>query len=179
MYGNTQGELTGLYARLPIITMRPVSWPWSIWSRRGLIACPSSLRGPSTIRGRDRMTGSSFLRSWLTTGKEPLPSRWEIYPPKGTTSDVNDSVEAYMRLLEGNASSEIVNICSGKTISVANILEEMNAIAGYNIEVASDPSLFRKNDIARLVGSNRKLRALTGFAPNVPIQQTLRRMYLA
>ena len=55
----------------------------------------------------------------------------------------------------------------------------MNTIAGYQIEVEADSSLFRRNDIARLVGSNRKLRELTGFAPSIPIQQTLRRMYLA
>ena len=55
----------------------------------------------------------------------------------------------------------------------------MNAIAGYTIEVEADASLFRRNDIARLVGSNRKLRELTGFVPSTPIEQTLRRMYLA
>jgi nucleoside-diphosphate-sugar epimerase len=92
-------------------------------------------------------------------------------------SDVEDVVEAYMRLLESNVSSEIVNICSGRTISIASIIVQMNAIAGYPLEVATDPSLFRRNDLARLWGSNRKLQDLTGFAPKKPIQETLRRMY--
>ncbi len=94
-------------------------------------------------------------------------------------SDVDDVVEAYMRLLESNARSEVVNICSGSTVSVASMIVAMNAIAGYAMEVEVDSSLFRRNDIARLVGSNRKLRELTGFAPGKPIQETLRRMYLA
>ena len=73
--------------------------------------------------------------------------------------------------------SEVVNICRGETISVAAILAEMNHIAGYSIKVELEPSLMRRNDISRLVGSNQKLRSLTGFAPSRPIQDTLRRMY--
>lgn len=92
-------------------------------------------------------------------------------------SDIEDVVEAYVRLLESNAKSEVVNICSGRTISVASIIAEMDAIAGYEIQVEADPSLFRRNDLARLWGSNRKLRELTGFAPSKPIPDTLRRMY--
>ncbi len=92
-------------------------------------------------------------------------------------SDVEDLVEAYMRLLESDARSEIVNICSGKTISVAAIVAEMNRIARYEIKVETQRELLRTNDINRLVGSNRKLRTLTGFTPATPIQQTLQRMY--
>jgi nucleoside-diphosphate-sugar epimerase len=94
-------------------------------------------------------------------------------------SDVEDLVEAYMRLLESDARSEIVNICSGKTVSVAAIIAEMNGIAKYSLKIEADRSLFRRNDLTRLCGSNRKLRDLTGFVPTTPIQETLRRMYAA
>ncbi len=92
-------------------------------------------------------------------------------------SDVEDLVEAYMRLLESGVRSEVVNICSGTTVSIASIVTEMNAIAGYMMEVEADSSLLRRNDLARLRGSNRKLKELTGFSPGRPIQETLRRMY--
>jgi nucleoside-diphosphate-sugar epimerase len=94
-------------------------------------------------------------------------------------SDVEDLVEAYMRLLESDARSEIVNICSGKTVSVAAIVAEMNRIAGYEIKVETQPALLRKNDINRLVGNNQKLRRLTGFAPSTGIRETLLKMYAA
>lgn len=94
-------------------------------------------------------------------------------------SDVTDVVEAYMRLLESNARSEVVNICSGKPISVAAIVSEMNKIAGYEIKVETQQEFLRKNDIKRLIGSNQKLRNLIGFAPSIPIRETLRRMYEA
>ena len=94
-------------------------------------------------------------------------------------SDVEDLVEAYMRLLESNVRSEVVNICSGKTISVAAIVAEMNNIAGYEIKVELEQALLRSNDISRLVGSNDKLRRLIGFAPSRPLRDTLQRMYHA
>lgn len=94
-------------------------------------------------------------------------------------SDVEDVVEAYMRLLESSVRSELVNICSGKTTSVAAIVVEMNNIAGYEIQVETNQGLLRKNDINRLVGNNQKLRRLTGFAPSTPIRETLERMYTA
>lgn len=92
-------------------------------------------------------------------------------------SDVQDVVEAYLRLMRSDARSEIVNICRGETISVAGIIAEMNALAGYTIQVEVQPELLRKADISRLVGDNTKLRRLTGFAPSTPIQATLKRMY--
>ncbi len=92
-------------------------------------------------------------------------------------SDVEDVVEAYVRLLESDVRSEVVNICSGKSISVAAIIAEMNRIAGYEIKVELQQDLLRKNEINRLVGDNRKLKTLIGFAPATPIGETLRRMY--
>ncbi len=92
-------------------------------------------------------------------------------------SDIGDIVEAYMRLLENSARSEILNICSGTAISIGSVLSEMNAIAGYKMQVEVDAALIRQNDIPRLVGDNRKLQKVTGFAPATPIHETLRRMY--
>jgi GDP-6-deoxy-D-talose 4-dehydrogenase len=93
-------------------------------------------------------------------------------------SDIEDVVEAYIRLIHTDVQSEIVNICRGDTISIAGILAEMNELSGYKIEVAVQPDLLRKSDIQRLVGDNTKLRNLTGFVPRTPIRETLRRMYL-
>ena len=92
-------------------------------------------------------------------------------------SDVEDLVEAYMRLLESDVRSEVVNICSGKPTSVAAIVAEMNTIAGYEIKVELEQALLRSNDISRLAGSNEKLLRLIGFAPGIPIRETLVRMY--
>ena len=92
-------------------------------------------------------------------------------------TDVEDLIDAYMLLLNSDVRSEIVNICTGKTVSVSQIIADLNRIAGYEIHVEIDPDLVRSADILRLVGSNEKLARLTGFTPRRPFSETLRRMY--
>lgn len=90
--------------------------------------------------------------------------------------DVDDLVEAYIRLLSSEACGEIVNICTGSTLSVSRIVEYLSEIAGYKIRVEIDPDLVRPADIPKLRGSSEKLARLTGFRPQRPFVETLRRM---
>jgi nucleoside-diphosphate-sugar epimerase len=53
----------------------------------------------------------------------------------------------------------------------------MRRIAGYEIEVFVDPRFMRRNEIAKLVGSNVKLRRAIGRVPVTPIYDTLEWMY--
>jgi nucleoside-diphosphate-sugar epimerase len=94
-------------------------------------------------------------------------------------TDIEDVIDAYIRLLESDVHSEIVNICSGRAISVDEVISEMNRIAGYAIEVRYQPELMRASEIKRLVGSSEKLRRLSGFSPCRPFRETLHKMYNA
>ena len=94
-------------------------------------------------------------------------------------SDVEDVVSTYWALLESDARSEIVNICSGRAIALLEIIEMMNDIAGYKIEVRINPEFIRENDVPRLVGNPTKLRSLVETPPPRPFAETLRRMYKA
>jgi nucleoside-diphosphate-sugar epimerase len=94
--------------------------------------------------------------------------------------DVRFVVNAYRRLLETNAAAgQVVNLCSGEAhslLSVINMLEEM---AGYRIDVRVNPAFVRANDVLRLTGSNRKLESLIGALDVIPLQSTLEWMYKA
>lgn len=94
-------------------------------------------------------------------------------------SDVRDVAEAYVALMESDARSEIVNICSGKAISLKQVIESMQVLSSHEIEIRVDPVLVRKNEIPRLLGSNERLRQLTGFVPEIVLENTLRWMYAA
>lgn len=94
-------------------------------------------------------------------------------------SDVEDVVLTYLALLESDARSEIVNICSGRAIALLDIIETMNEIAGYKIEVRVNPTFVRENEVPRLVGSPTKLRSLIPIPQPRPFIETLRRMYEA
>lgn len=94
-------------------------------------------------------------------------------------SDVDDVVAAYMALLESDARSEIVNICSGRGIALLDVVRIMNHLAGYEIEVRVNPEFVRENEVPRLVGSNERLRSLAKLPASRPFAETLKRMYEA
>jgi len=94
-------------------------------------------------------------------------------------SDVRDIAAAYLNLFESPVHSNIVNFCSGHTLTLAEILELMNELADYEIEVIVNPDFVRKNEIKVLRGDNSKMQQLFGTVPSIPFIETLRAMYLA
>jgi GDP-6-deoxy-D-talose 4-dehydrogenase len=92
-------------------------------------------------------------------------------------SDVRDVASAYVKLIESDVSSKVVNICSGIATSLNEIVEQMNKIAGYEIEVTVNSKFVRENDIVRLCGNNSQLKLLTGFYPNISIGCILKEIY--
>jgi nucleoside-diphosphate-sugar epimerase len=81
--------------------------------------------------------------------------------------------------MESEVSSEVVNLCSGNVSSLSSIIEQMEQIAGYKINVKVNPAFVRANEIKVLGGDNSKLVSLTGFKPTITIDETLRDMYHA
>ena len=92
-------------------------------------------------------------------------------------SDVRSVVRTYRQLLESPVTSEIFNVCSGRGISLAEILRMMATIAGYEISVHVNPAFVRVNEVKRLVGSNAKLRHLLGSQQYIPLLATLEWMF--
>ncbi len=87
--------------------------------------------------------------------------------------------DAYQKLLECPQSGLTVNICSGRGIALGEIIANMNAIAGYSINVSVNPAFVRANEIRRLIGSNRNLFSLIGEQPIPDIRDLLAEMYRA
>ncbi|MGH8125647.1 MAG: hypothetical protein ACREPK_07360, partial [Rhodanobacteraceae bacterium] len=84
---------------------------------------------------------------------------------------------AYAAIIAKAPSGEAINVCSGNAHSLGEVLDIMAHTAGYAIEVRINPAFVRANEVKRLVGSNARLRELTGFIPAIPLQKTLRWMY--
>lgn len=91
-------------------------------------------------------------------------------------SDVRDIAKAYVALLESDAKSEVVNLCSGTVHSLKEMISNVERLAGYDIEVRVNPAFVRSNEIKVLGGDNAKLTKLTGFKPSYTIEQTLKDM---
>jgi nucleoside-diphosphate-sugar epimerase len=94
-------------------------------------------------------------------------------------SDVRMVARAYRGLLERACAGETVNVCSGRPYSLRGIVEMLQEIAGYAIEVRVNPAFVRASDVKTLVGSARKLHALVGECDPIPLPQTLQWMIAA
>jgi nucleoside-diphosphate-sugar epimerase len=92
-------------------------------------------------------------------------------------SDVRDVARAYAAIVAAAPAGIAVNVCSGLAHTLDEVLALMAKIAGYAIEVRVNPAFVRANEVKRLTGSNARLRALTSFAPTIPLAETLRWMY--
>ncbi len=88
-------------------------------------------------------------------------------------SDVRDVVRAYVLLMQKGRTGEIYNVCSGKAVSLREVLETLLALSPKKIEVREDPSKLRKTDIPFLGGDGSKFRGETGWAAEIPLARTL------
>lgn len=78
---------------------------------------------------------------------------------------VTDVVDAYLALLEHGRVGDAYNVCSGVGTSVRELAAIVLQRLGLSADISSDPALARPVDVPVLVGSNRKLRGATGWAP--------------
>jgi GDP-6-deoxy-D-talose 4-dehydrogenase len=92
-------------------------------------------------------------------------------------SDVRSVVGVYRRLIELAPAGETFNICSGKAISLEEVLDLMAAIAGYRIRVKVNSAFVRENEVKRLRGSIVKLVGAIGGLEPIQLERTLRWMY--
>lgn len=97
---------------------------------------------------------------------------------KRDLTDVRDVVAAYRLLLEaGEAVTAgkflIVNIASGRSVSVRSLIDRMCQMAGVEPVLEVDPSLLRPRDAVDVRGDASLVHKLTGWSPTIPLDQTL------
>jgi nucleoside-diphosphate-sugar epimerase len=94
-------------------------------------------------------------------------------------SDVRSVVQAYRGLLDIRPLGQTVNVCSGKSYSLREILAICQAITGHEIQVEVNSAFVRANEVKTLCGDNSRLRALLGTWDTPPLEETLRWMLMA
>jgi GDP-4-dehydro-6-deoxy-D-mannose reductase len=90
--------------------------------------------------------------------------------------DVRDVVRAYRVLMARGESGAIYNVCSGRPLTIRGGLEILLQAARRPIAVHPDPQRMRPADIPYLVGDGGRLRAATGWRPEIRIEDTLREL---
>jgi len=88
-------------------------------------------------------------------------------------TDVRDVVRAYILLAAKGTAGEVYNVCSGTSRSGQEILDLLLRASGARIRTEQDPARMRPADVPDLRGDATKIRLDTGWAPEIPIEQTL------
>ena len=89
-------------------------------------------------------------------------------------TDARDMVEAYRLALIFGVPGEVYNLGRGRSLPIAEMVEELIALCRVRVEVRVDPALLRPSDIPRQEADTRKFTALTGWHPRIPWHTTLR-----
>jgi GDP-4-dehydro-6-deoxy-D-mannose reductase len=90
--------------------------------------------------------------------------------------DVRDGVRALWILAQKGISGEVYNQCTGKAYTMKEALGLLIEISGLNVQIETDPNLFRPSDEKLLLGDPSKIESL-GWKSEIPFKQTLADIY--
>jgi GDP-D-mannose dehydratase len=82
-------------------------------------------------------------------------------------------VDIYFQLMKSSVRSEIVNIASGKTHSLKEIIAAFSKKTGHNPELQINPKFVRKDEIATLSGSTKKLESMISIPTIATIDEVV------
>lgn len=88
-------------------------------------------------------------------------------------TDVRDVVKAYALLIEKGRSGETYNVGSGHAVSIHQILSMILSHSTVPVHVRQDPARLRPSDIPIIEADIHKIREATGWAPAIPLEQTI------
>ena len=88
-------------------------------------------------------------------------------------SDVRDIVRGYLELALRGKGGRVYNLCSGRGVSVSQLLEILLNKSKVRVEVRSDPARQRPVDLPVQVGSFTRARKEIGWVPQISIETTM------
>jgi len=91
-------------------------------------------------------------------------------------NDVRAVAKAYRRLVDVRPIGETVNVCSGVTHSLREVINLAQELTRHQIQVKVNPAFVRTNEVHSLCGDPSLLRGLIGEWQMPPLEDTLRWM---
>lgn len=86
-------------------------------------------------------------------------------------TDVRDVARAYSMAAELDDGA--FNVCSGRSTTVAELVEAVSAQARVPVRHEVDPARLRAHDARTMRGSHDRLTAATGWRPEIPLKRTV------
>lgn len=93
--------------------------------------------------------------------------------PRRDLTDVRDVVRAYRLLVERGEPGQTYNVCSGTDVMIGDLARRMIELSGRDLELRPGTVELRPVDVPVLRGDPTRLRAATGWQPEIPLERTL------
>jgi GDP-4-dehydro-6-deoxy-D-mannose reductase len=122
-----------------------------------------------------RFVASSFARqiAEIEAGQRPPRLKVGDLDVVRDFTDVRDVVRAYWLAASQGKPGAVYNVCSGRPVTIRQLLDRLLAMSDEAVEVRVDPGRLRTADIPELWGSHRCFTEATGWEPVIPLEQTL------
>jgi GDP-4-dehydro-6-deoxy-D-mannose reductase len=136
-----------------------------------VVARPFNLIGPG-LSGH--LVAGSLVRQFLAAG--PGAVRVGNTHTARDFVDVRDAVRAYWLLATHEGAGGVFNVCSGTPTTIDRLMQVLRDVSGRDTRVETDPERVRPDDPIEVYGSPARLRDLTGWQPEIPLERSLRDM---
>ncbi len=87
--------------------------------------------------------------------------------------DVRSVVDIYRQLIEISPAGKTLNICTGQSYSLKEIVHLCEKITGHSIEIKVNPEFVRQNEIRELKGDSRLLDSIISDKKSYSLHDTL------
>jgi GDP-4-dehydro-6-deoxy-D-mannose reductase len=109
----------------------------------------------------------------IERGELPPVLRLGNLDPSRDVMDVRDTVRAYRAMMRDARPGVPYNVCGGRAIRIGDLVDLFRARARVPVSIEQDPTKMRPSDVPVLWGSHARLTADTGWAPTIPLEQTV------
>lgn len=139
---------------------------------RVFVARPFNHIGP---RQDPSFVASSFARqiAEIEAGLRPAVLQTGNLDAERDLTDVRDTVRAYRDIVERGAPGRPYNVCSGRAIRIADLLNLLIGMSRTAIELKLDPGRLRPADDPVLVGATARIEREIGWRRVIPLERTL------
>ena len=88
-------------------------------------------------------------------------------------TDVRDVVEAYWLALERAPAGRVLNVCSGRSTQLSELLWGLTELSPLRVNQRTDRALVREEEPEEILGARERITELTGWQPRIPLERTL------
>jgi GDP-4-dehydro-6-deoxy-D-mannose reductase len=88
-------------------------------------------------------------------------------------TDVRDTIRAYVSILERGVPGRPYNVCSGRAVTIRDVLDRLIARARVPVRIRVDQARLRPNDVPLVLGNPTRIQTELGWKTEISLDQTL------